>query len=80
MNVVVGVIVDNTMEAAREKNELVSKTLLIQRVESLDKVREAYFYFDTSNSGEIDVTELPRASATQIYGRNRRTSPRAPSR
>merc|ERR1719456_486542 len=58
MNVIIGVIVDNTMEAARANQDSRDNSLMIHRVELLEKIRLACFAFDTNGSGEIDVSEL----------------------
>ena len=58
MNVIIGVIVDNTMEAARTNESDVAKKLMLKRVMLLEKLRNACFLFDEDQNGEIDIDEL----------------------
>ena len=58
MNVVIGVIVDNTMLAARAAEKDQVEFDRRQRVSILDRIRELIFALDKDGSGEVSYDEL----------------------
>lgn len=60
MNVIIGVIVDNTMEAAKSNTDALEKLQTARHLEFVERVRKACFLFDADGSGEITRKELSR--------------------
>merc|ERR550514_1196963 len=48
LNVIIGVIVENTMNASRGQKETAERIAVDQKVEALNEIRRACFEFDTS--------------------------------
>lgn len=58
MNVIIGVIVENTMEASRASQDEIAALEMIKRVEQVDKLRNAVFEMDFDKNGFLSYDEI----------------------
>jgi voltage-gated sodium channel len=58
LNVIIGVIVDNTMEAAKSREEENKEQEQLKKLELLTQIRDMVFSLDTDGSGSIAIEEL----------------------
>merc|ERR1719161_1503449 len=58
LNVIIGVIVENTMNASRGQKETAEHIAIDMKVEALNEIRKACFEFDTSGDFSISVKEM----------------------
>merc|ERR1711977_463715 len=65
MNVIIGVIVDNTMKAARAMQEDDMKKERVKKLRNLEMIRQAVFNMDEDANGVIDLEELEKGFKMQ---------------
>jgi len=70
MNVIIGVIVDSTMQAAKELDEKIEKLEMRVKLDRLQELRDLVFAMDTDNSHTISVTEIEEGMCSPIVREN----------
>merc|ERR1719162_996454 len=69
MNVVIGVIVENTLASAAVTNEAVEKQVSSTRKKALDQLEVMLELSDTNRTGNISLQELQAAAQSRVVQR-----------
>merc|ERR1719387_721806 len=61
MNVIIGVIVDNTMQASQNCNADEDSTAISEKLAQIDSIAKTFMEIDTDGNGEVSIEEVEKA-------------------